>query len=200
MASAAFAADPEPAPPSEATRKLPAPDPSYLLSPGDTVAITVYNEPDLSVTQTLGRSGDIRVYLIGEIILAGRSTRDAEHFLESTYKERNFLVDPVVTVTVTAYFPREVTVLGAVKRPGTVVFPRDSTTLDIIDVISQVGGFLPISQENAVRITRRVADGKETVITVDLDKVISGRRQPGRSRADVSIIPGDRIWVPERLF
>jgi hypothetical protein len=30
--------------------------------------------------------------------------------------------------------------------------------------------------------------------------VISGRRTPGRERADLSIIPGDRIWVSERLF
>ena len=90
--------------------------------------------------------------------------------------------------------------LGAVRSPGTVVFPRDVTSLDIVDVITRVGGFIPISKSDAVTITHRAADGKETVTTVDLENTISGRHRSGRDRADLAIYPGDRIWVPERLF
>lgn len=175
-------------------------DPGYRLSAGDIVQIAVYNEPDLAATQTIARSGEMRLPLIGEIILAGKSVREAERAIENTYKERKFLKAPVVNITITAYFPREVSVLGSVRSPGTVVFPRDSTTLDIVEVITRVGGFLPVSKSNAVTITRRADDGKETITTVDLEKALSGRRQPGRESANVPIYPGDRIWVPERLF
>ncbi|MBC7365568.1 MAG: polysaccharide biosynthesis/export family protein [Undibacterium sp.] len=175
-------------------------DPSYHLSPGDTVGITVYNEPDLAINQTLGRAGEARAYLIGEITLGGRTVREAEVALERIYRERELLKNPVVTLTVIAYFPREVSVLGAVRTPGTVVFPRDTTSLDIVEVITRVGGFLPISKAEAVTISRRLPDGNEKILTVDLDSVISGRRRAGRDRADFSIYPGDRIWVPERLF
>lgn len=175
-------------------------DPSYRLSPGDTINISVYNEIELACVQTLGRAGEVRPHLVGEITLGGKTVREAELALESAYRKRELLKAPVVTLTVTAYFPREVSVLGAVRTPGTVVFPRDTTSLDVVEVITRVGGFIPVSKTEAVTITRRLPDGRETVVTVDLDHVISGRRRPGRDRADVSIFPGDRIWVPERLF
>ena len=175
-------------------------DPGYRLSPGDTVALTIFSEPDLAVTQTIARSGEIRLALIGEIRLSGLSVREAEETIEKTYMARQFLRTPVATLAVTAYFPREVSVLGAVRTPGTVVFPRDVISLDIVEVITRVGGFLPISKSDAVTITHRAADGTETVTTVDLENTITGRRQAGRARANLEIHPGDRIWVPERLF
>lgn len=130
-------------------------DPNYRLSTGDTIRITVYNEPDLTVTQTIARSGEVRLPLIGEIILTDQSVREAERTLEKTYRDREFLRKPVVNLVVTTYFPREVSVLGAVRTPGTVIFPRDVTSLDIVEVITRVGGFLPISKANAVTLTRR---------------------------------------------
>lgn len=175
-------------------------DPGYRLSAGDTVAITIYDEPELATTQTIARTGEVRLPLIGEIVLTGKNVREAERALEATYQQQEFLKAPVVTVAVTGYFPREVSVLGAVRSPGTVLFPRDVTTLDIVEVITRVGGFVPVSKSDAVTITRRAADGTESVTTVDLENTITGRRKAGRERADVVIYPGDRIWVPERLF
>lgn len=175
-------------------------DPSYRLSTGDTIAITIYDEPELAATQTIARSGEVRLPLIGEIVLTGKSVREAERTLEAAYKVREFLKAPVVTLTVTSYFPREVSVLGAVRSPGTLLFPRDVTTLDIVDVITRVGGFTPVSKSDAVTITRRTVGGAEIVTTVDLENTITGRRQSGKDRADLLIYPGDRIWVPERLF
>jgi polysaccharide export outer membrane protein len=197
LAAVVATADPARAPAPAA----PAPtDPSYHLSPGDTVAISFYGEADLNATQTIARTGEVRLSLIGEIILSGKTVREAERLLEKTYQDRQFLRTPVVSLAVTAYFPREISVLGAVRTPGTVVFPRDVTSLDIVDVLTRVGGFLPISKSDAVTITHRAPDGKETVTTVDLENTITGRRQAGRDRADLPVYPGDRIWVPERLF
>lgn len=175
-------------------------DPNYRLNAGDTISVTVYNEPDLAAAQTIARSGEVRLPLIGEIVLLGKSIREAERAVESTYTSREFLKAPVVNLVVTAYFPREISVLGSVRSPGAVVFPRDVASLDIVEVITRVGGFLPVAKSDAVTVTHRSVDGKETVITVDLEKIISGRRQPGRERADLAIYPGDRVWVPERLF
>jgi protein involved in polysaccharide export with SLBB domain len=44
-------------------------DPSYRLSTGDTIAITIFDEPELAATQTIARTGEVRIPLIGEIIL-----------------------------------------------------------------------------------------------------------------------------------
>ena len=175
-------------------------DPSYHLSPGDTISMSVYGESDLLTTQTIARSGEVRLPLIGDIILGGKTVREAEQTLETTYVQREFLRTPVVNLVVVSYFPHEVSVLGAVRMPGTVVFTRDVTSLDIVEVITRVGGFLPISKSDAVTITHRTPEGKETVVTVDLEIAMTGRHRAGRDRADLAIYPGDRIWVPERLF
>jgi polysaccharide export outer membrane protein len=197
----ATTAFPEPAADTPATAAaFAATDPNYRLSVGDTVAIAIYDEPELAATQTIARSGEVRLPLIGEIILIGKSVREAERALEETYRKREFLKAPVINLVVSAYFPREVSVLGAVRSPGTVLFPRDVTNLDIVEVITRVGGFVAVSKSDAVTLTRRAADGKETVTIVNLENAIGGRRKAGRDRADVLVYPGDRIWVPERLF
>ncbi len=175
-------------------------DPSYRLSTGDTISVTIFNELELAASRTIGDAGEVRLPLIGEIILRGKTVRDAEHAIEAAYRSGKLLRAPVVNLVVTAYLPREVSVLGAVRQPGAIGFPRDVTSLDIVEIITRVGGFLPISKSDAVVLTHRAADGKETVTVIDLDNVISGRRRAGRDRADVPVFPGDRIWVPERLF
>jgi polysaccharide export outer membrane protein len=200
LAAAVLLRAAEPVPPAVVPPTPAATDPNYHLTAGDTLMITVYNEPDLTVAQTIARSGEVRLPLIGEIILTGKSVREAERVLEKTYQDRQFLRKPVVNLVVTSYFPREVSVLGAVRTPGTVIFPRDVTSLDIVEVITRVGGFLPISKADAVTVTHHTADGREIVNTVNLEDTITGRRQAGRALANLAIYPGDRIWVPERLF
>jgi len=175
-------------------------DPSYGLTAGDTVMISVYNEPDLAVSQVIGHSGEVRLVLLGDITLGVKTIREAQKAVEAAYRERQFLKDPMVSIAVTAYNPREVSVLGAVRAPGPVAFPRDSTSLDIVEVLTRVGGFLPVAKSDAVTITHKKADGTESVITCDLEDIVSGRRQAGKDRANILVYPGDRVWVPERLF
>lgn len=176
-------------------------DPSYRLSPGDTISISVQGEPDLTTAPTISRSGEIRlIYISDDIVITGRTVRETEHFLENLYREKKLLKSPVIRVNIGAYAPREVSVLGAVRTPGTVAFPRDNTSMDLVDVITRAGGFTPIAKEYAVQLTHRTADGKETVQTVDLADVISNRRRQAKDRVDVLVYPGDRIYVPEKMF
>lgn len=176
-------------------------DPSYKLSTGDTIAIAVQGESDMATIQTISHSGDVRVvYINNDVQLSGKTVRDAERYLEDLYREKKVLIHPVVNLTITSYSPREVTVVGAVKSPGSVAFPRDLTSMDLVDVINRAGGFSPIARKDAVVVTHRGADNKETTQTVDVESVMSGRRRQGPDRADVLIYPGDRIFVPERFL
>src|SRR6185312_11845494 len=97
----------------------PATDPTYRLNLGDRVAVTLFGEPDLSAQQMIDRNGLVRLPLIGEVTVFGRTVREAEKLIESTYKKDEILKSPQVTLTMVAYAPREVTLLGAVRSPGT---------------------------------------------------------------------------------
>ncbi|HEX2853364.1 MAG TPA: polysaccharide biosynthesis/export family protein [Opitutaceae bacterium] len=194
------------APKAEQTRPDPqslsnATDPNYRLGLGDTVIFGVRGQGDLSASETISRNGDVRLPLIKEeITLAGKTVREAEHFLENLYRDKKLLKAPVVSLKVAAYYPRSVSVLGAVVSPGTVQFPPDTVSLDIVEVITRVGGFRPAANSDAVSVMRRGADGKETTQVLDLRNMISGRRKLGKDRLDFPILPGDRIYVPESLF
>lgn len=175
-------------------------DPAYRLAGGDSVTVNIYGEPDLSASQRLDVTGTLRLPLIGEIKVGGMSVREAEKTLEKLYLERQILKDPLVTISVASYALREVSVLGAVRSPGNFQFPKETTSLDIVDLITRVGGFLPTAKSDAVNVVRKTADGTERVTTIDVESMITKRRQGDASRRDFLIYPGDRIWVPERLF
>lgn len=161
----------------------------------------VRGQGDLSDSQTISRNGDVRLPLIkDEITLAGKTVREAERFLENLYRDKKLLKAPVVSLKVASYYPRSVSVLGAVVNPGTVQFPPDTVSLDIVEVITRVGGFRPAANSDSVTLTRRGPDGKETTQPLDLRNIISGRRKAGKDRVEFPVFPGDRIWVPESLF
>ncbi|HWA87140.1 MAG TPA: polysaccharide biosynthesis/export family protein [Opitutus sp.] len=175
-------------------------DPSYRLAPGDSVTINVYQEPEMSAAQRLDFEGKLRLPLVGEIKIGGQSVREAEDTLEKLYVSRELLKAPLVSISVTNYAVREVSVLGAVRAPGNFTFPKEHDSLDIVDVITRLGGFTPTAKSDAVSVIRRKPDGTEQVTTVDVEAMISGRRRGDSSRNSFAVYPGDRIWVPERLF
>lgn len=179
-------------------------DPSYKLNIGDTVYISIgthANPTETSTSVTIGKRGDVRLpWIDDEIPLNGKSVRDTEYYLEKLYKDRKLLNRPVVIVKVSNYFPREVSVLGAVRSPGMVPFPPDTVTWDIGEVIMKVGGFSTIAKANQVTVTHREENGKETSVTLDLESLATGRNKKGKDRGEFPIYPGDRIWVPESIF
>jgi polysaccharide export outer membrane protein len=175
-------------------------DPSYRLTVGDSISVNVYGEAEMSASQRLDSNGNLRLPMVGEIKLGGLSVREAEEVLEKLYRERELLKAPLVTLAVSNYALREVSVLGAVRSPGNFQFPKETTSLDIADLITRLGGFTPTAKSDAVSVIRRKPDGGEEVHTLNVERMISGRRRGDSSRRDFAVFPGDRIWVPERLF
>lgn len=175
-------------------------DPSYRLASGDSISVNLYGEPDMSASQRLDNNGVLRLPMVGEVKLGGLTVREAEATLEKLYVSRELLKKPLVTINVSNYALREVSVLGAVRSPGNFQFPKETTSLDIADLITRLGGFTPTAKSDAVSVIRRKPDGTEEVTTVDVERMISGRRRGDSTRREFAVFPGDRIWVPERLF
>jgi polysaccharide export outer membrane protein len=175
-------------------------DPSYRIAVGDHVSVTIHGEADMSGAQRVDVLGKIRLPYIGEVMLAGLSVRDAEQSLERLYNTRQLLKQPLVNITVVTYAVREVAILGAVRSPGNFQFPKEVTSLDVVDLVTRVGGFTATAKSDSVTVTRRMPDGKDSTFNLDVERMISGRRSGDSSRREFAILPGDRVWVPERLF
>jgi polysaccharide biosynthesis/export protein len=191
----AFAAEPAPA-----DEIPPATDPSYRLALGDRISVSVFGEPELSTLQVIDQAGTVRLPLIGAVRVAGRTVREAEDHIEKSYRSGEMLKAPQATLALSSYAPREVTLLGAVRSPGTFQFPTDTQSLDIRDVIARQGGFTAAAKGDTVAVTRTSPDGQETITVVNVERMMFGRAR-NRDTGEVFLIyPGDRIFVPERLF
>lgn len=175
-------------------------DGNYRLGKLDQIQITIFDEPDLSVASRINGEGDVRIPLIGEVRMAGLTIRKAEAAIEMAYTENQILKNPIVSIRVIEYAPKEISILGAVGSPGKLPFPTEVTSLDIVDVISKVGGFSPIARADSVRITRVGEDGREIIFTVNVESMITGRGKRSGESTRVPVYPGDVIWVPERMF
>lgn len=175
-------------------------DPAYRLMVGDQIAVSVYGEEDLSLVQKIDTDGRIRLALVGDAALAGQTVREAEHQIEQLYTDRRMLRSPMVTISVQAYADRDLSILGAVRSPGKMPFPPEKSTLDITDVITRAGGFLPTAKSDAVKITRIDDAGHETTVELNVEAMLTRRGAGPNTPKEFPIHPGDRIWIPERLF
>jgi polysaccharide export outer membrane protein len=174
-------------------------NPAYVLAAGDTIIVTVAGEPELRTASLIAQDGTVRLPLVGNVRVEGLAVRQAEVLLAKSYREGEFLRNPEVQLHVTDYTPSLVTVLGAVRTPGKITFPREKKQLEIVDAITQSGGFLPVAKGDAVVVTRTDASGRESQQTVDVAALMSGKRKDDKP-AVFFLQPGDRIFVPERLF
>jgi polysaccharide export outer membrane protein len=165
----------------------------------DAVSIQVFGEPDLSKEQRIDGEGNIRMGLIGTIGIAGLTLREAEAKMQQVYVEKRYLRDPQISIQVTEYAPRYVSVLGKVNKPGRVQLEQESNGIRLVDAISAVGGFSGIAKADAVRITRTGANGEETTVVIDAEALINGRNTDTPEEFE-SLLPGDVVFVPERLF
>ncbi|MEM9151916.1 MAG: polysaccharide biosynthesis/export family protein, partial [Cyanobacteria bacterium P01_F01_bin.3] len=108
---------------------------SYTLNTGDTVQITVFEEPDLSIVGVLDDTGSISYPLLGEIQIRGLTARELEEAIIAGLKGR-LLINPRVNVSILEYRPFYVR--GEVNSPGGYPFKPGLT---VEKAVSMAGGF-----------------------------------------------------------
>jgi protein involved in polysaccharide export with SLBB domain len=162
----------------------------YRIAPNDIVVIEVFGEKDLSREFRVTRSGTINYYFLGEISVAGKTTSEVREELTDKLN-RDYLVEPQVTVDVKDYRVREVFVNGAVNKPGSILLTGEQD-LDILSAIARAGGLTVRASENKIRFTRPGPPVTERTFT--LEELRKGLRNP------ILLQAGDVIEVPEKLF
>jgi polysaccharide export outer membrane protein len=154
---------------------------SYTLNTGDHVQVTVFEEPELSITAVLDDTGAISYPLLGEIKIRGLTARELEGKITEGLRGR-FLINPRVNVSILEY--RQFYVRGEVSSPGGYPFKPGLT---VEKAISMAGGFTSRASKSAFYI---VSDDS----TVDNDEA--------RRKADLGsrIRPGDILHIEQSFF
>ena len=170
----------------------------YTIGPEDVLAITVYNQPDLSTHATVSLDGSFSYPLIGTVRASGLSTQQLEKRMGEMFAK--YLVTPQVTVTVEQFKSQQVNVIGEVKTPGTYPLRRESTLLEVLlqagGATANAGGnVLVVRAPGGAQSTGKGADRgskNEDITQVNLEEVLAGKPQR------ILVYSGDTIYVPEK--
>lgn len=129
----------------------------YALGAGDTVAIQVFDEPELSREAARITEGcTLELQLIGPVEVCGRTPVEVQETIRAKLSE-GFMVDPKVLVTLIELGSKRVEVKGAVKRPGVQVIEGPTP---LSQIVTQAGG--PASS-NVIEVTLVKADNSANV-------------------------------------
>lgn len=167
----------------------------YVLQPMDVLRVQVFQEEDINKQGevSISQESTIALPLIKTISLKGKTVRQAEELIRDLYN-KDFLVNPQVSVIVLKYSERSVNVIGAVNTAGRIQFPQERG-LTIVDAISLAGGQSRLADLKRVKLTRKNAGGEVTTQEIDVDGLM---KRGGRDA--VPLEKGDVIFVPERIL
>ena len=171
----------------------------YTIAITDSLQVSVFGEEDLSRISRVDARGLINLPLVGEVKVFGLTLREAEQAIATAYREGRYLRNPQVNLTVEVYAVREISVQGQVKNPQRVVMAAESA-MTVLEAITKCGGFTDSAKGTEVRVTRVGPDGKVKVFTVDIDSLIKGKNRARSEDDSLLLLPGDIIYVPERLI
>ena len=158
-------------------------DNNYLLGPGDTVKISVYNNPDLTLETRITESGTISFPLLGEVVLGGMTASSAERKLANELETGGFVKQPQINILVVQYQSKMVSILGNVFKPGR--YPLDRS-MNLTEVLAMAGGLTPDGSELIAVI------GKAGKVEYDLRNIV----RKGDGTYNVNLGGGEIVYVP----
>lgn len=161
--------------------------PDDILGPGDSVRVTVFENPDLTTETRLSASGDIRFPLLGNVHLGGLTPLAASEHIGQRLRDGRIIRDPQVTVSLTQGRSRQVAVLGQVARPGRYVLDETRTTLT--DMLALAGGITPAGDDIVTVV--RTRDGTSQKFDIDVPKMY----RTGNMADNVELDNGDTVFV-----
>ncbi|NPC57295.1 polysaccharide export protein EpsE [Caenimonas soli] len=159
----------------------------YKLSPGDSIKVQVYQQPDLTVEARVSESGSISYPLVGAVRLGGLSISEAEKSIASALQKANILKQPQVNIVLLQVRGNQVSVLGQVQKPGR--FPLEANNVRVSDMLAAAGGVTPTGDD--VLVLSGTRDGKPFRKSIDIPGLFLG----AQSKDDVLLAPGDTIFV-----
>ncbi len=149
----------------------------YRLGVGDKLKITVFGEENLSGPMEVNGVGQVSMPLIGELPAKGLALNEFRDAVARRLAD-GYLKNPKVSVEMTNYRP--IYVHGEVKNGGEFQYKNG---LLLRDVVAMAGGYTYRADQTYLYIGR---EGEpDTAVKMP---------------ADIPVLPGDNIRIPERFF
>ncbi len=167
---------------------------TYHIGVDDQLQVSVWHNPDLSVSVPVRPDGKITVPLIGDVDAGGKTPEEVA--IEVRNKLQAFVRDPQVAVILTELRSHEylsrVRVTGAVRTPVSLPYRQGMT---VLDAVLAAGGTTEFAAADRTELYRKDGTGTKSY-AIKLDNIL----QQGELTTNYPVQPGDVVTVPQRTF
>jgi polysaccharide export outer membrane protein len=159
--------------------------PSYVIGADDVLLVSVWKEPDLTMTLPVRPDGNISLPLLNDVTAAGLSPTQLAASISEKLKK--YVADPRVTVIVTQINSQKVYVTGEVLHTGAIPLLPNMTVLQAL----ADAGFTQFANTKGIYVLRE-ANGQQQKIRVNYKRLVKGQAID----QNILLKPGDTIVVP----
>lgn len=175
------------------------PQADYVIGPRDVLAITVWEQPDLTGKFTVESDGSFTFPLVGRVQAGGLTLKAFEQELRARLIAERLFKNPQVTAAVERFASQRVFVVGEVRSPGTYPLNGD---MSLIEALARAGSTTSAAGNEAVVVRApagRAAAGP--VMPGDSDGAMTTRvdlkaLEEGDLAGNLALRDGDTVFVP----
>lgn len=161
----------------------------YRLGAGDLLTVKVYESEELNTEVRVSSRGEISLPLLNNVDVFNLTTSEAEDKVEKLYQIK-YIQDPHVIIYIKEHVSKQITLVGAVKKPGTYEYVRKRRLLDVLAIANGLaeksGTIAYVTREDAVTHERKR-------YAINLEELL----KRGNMRQNIVVLGGDLIFVPE---
>ena len=174
---------------------------TYTVGPTDILKITVFNEPDLTVSVRIDDDGSISYPLLGRLSVAGRTVRDIEDTLRRLLLD-GYVRNPQITVEVEQFRSHTIFIVGEVRNGGKYPLQGEMTLLEVLALAGSVTAeasseISVLRPKNRSMVGPASPDDAVEILRANLEDM-----KTGKMSANIPLQDGDTIYVPpaERFY
>jgi len=170
-------------------------DDKHKLAIGDRLSFRIVEDEEDPKELSVTDSGDVEIppYL-GRFPAEGKTCKQLAFELKKELeKEYYYQATVVVAVDLMTKSRGKVYLVGPVRNPGPQDIPSDEV-FTLSKAILRAGGFGDFADKKDVKVTRKDEAGNDKTFTVNVADIL----EKGKTEGDMTLQPGDFIYVPER--
>lgn len=171
------------------------PGEEYVIGPLDELTVFVWRNPELGAQVQVRPDGRITTPLITDMPAVGKTPSMLSEDIKLQLSQ--YIQEPLVSVIVNKFagtFSQQVRIVGATEKPASIPYRANMT---LLDAMIAVGGLSEFAAGNRARLIRFDKEsGRQKEFAIRLGDLL----RKGDSQANVMLVPGDVIIIPESMF
>ncbi|MXP46498.1 polysaccharide export protein [Altererythrobacter luteolus] len=172
------------------------PGEDYIIGPLDELTIHVWRNPELGAEKIQVRpDGRITTPLVTDMPATGKTPSMLAQDIRLQLSQ--YIEEPLVSVIVTKFqgsISQQIRIIGATEKPASLPYRANMTVLDAMIAVGGLSEFAAGNRAKLIRFDK--SKGRQQEYALKLGDLL----KKGDSRANVLLMPGDVIIIPESMF